>query len=118
LTNIDNELYCYSNEFHSHLPFDRLWFTSLLFDLYPLQNITKLRLENSRQKFSPTKNSLQNLTYFRNVISNPVYCTIFDPIIMYCTVSHDMVWYCVVSLVCYGMEYGMVWYGIVWYGMV
>jgi hypothetical protein len=20
-----NELYCYSNEFHSHLPFDRLW---------------------------------------------------------------------------------------------
>jgi hypothetical protein len=24
LTNIDNELYCYSNEFHSHLPFDRL----------------------------------------------------------------------------------------------
>jgi hypothetical protein len=27
LTNmyIDNELYCYSNEFHGHLPFDRLW---------------------------------------------------------------------------------------------
>ena len=25
LTNIDNELYCYSNEFHSHLPFDRLY---------------------------------------------------------------------------------------------
>ena len=25
LTNINNELYCYSNEFHSHLPFDRLW---------------------------------------------------------------------------------------------
>ena len=23
LTNTDNELYCYSNEFHSHLPFDR-----------------------------------------------------------------------------------------------
>ena len=21
---MDNELYCYSNEFHSHLPFDRL----------------------------------------------------------------------------------------------
>jgi hypothetical protein len=39
--------------------------------LCPLQNITKLRLENSRQKFSPTKNSLQNMTYFRNVISNP-----------------------------------------------
>jgi hypothetical protein len=28
--------------------------------LCPLQNITKLRLKNSRQKFSPTKNSLQN----------------------------------------------------------
>jgi hypothetical protein len=43
------------------------WFTSLLFGLWlcPLQNITKLRLENSRQKFSPTKNSLQNLTYFQ-----------------------------------------------------
>jgi hypothetical protein len=26
LTNTDNELYCYSNEFHSHLPFDRPWF--------------------------------------------------------------------------------------------
>jgi hypothetical protein len=29
LTNIDNELYnCYSSEFHTHLPFDRLclWF--------------------------------------------------------------------------------------------
>ena len=25
LTNTDNELYCYSNEFHSHLPFDRPW---------------------------------------------------------------------------------------------
>ena len=27
VNNIDNvnELYCYSNEFHSHLPFDRLW---------------------------------------------------------------------------------------------
>jgi hypothetical protein len=25
LTNIDNELYCYSNEFHSHVLFDRLW---------------------------------------------------------------------------------------------
>jgi hypothetical protein len=25
LTNIDNELHCYCNEFHSHLPFDRLW---------------------------------------------------------------------------------------------
>ena len=25
LINIDSELYCYSNEFHSHLPFDRLW---------------------------------------------------------------------------------------------
>ena len=24
LTNIDNELYCYSNEFHSHVLFDRL----------------------------------------------------------------------------------------------
>jgi hypothetical protein len=47
------------------------WFTSLLFGLFPLQNITKLRLENSWQKFSPTKNSLQNLTYFQNVISNP-----------------------------------------------
>ena len=23
LTTTDNELYCYSNEFHSHLPFDR-----------------------------------------------------------------------------------------------
>jgi hypothetical protein len=23
LTNMDKELYCYSNEFHSHLPFDR-----------------------------------------------------------------------------------------------
>jgi hypothetical protein len=23
LTNTDNELYCYSKEFHSHLPFDR-----------------------------------------------------------------------------------------------
>ena len=29
-------------------------------------------MENSRQKFSPKKNSLQNLTYFQNVISNPV----------------------------------------------
>jgi hypothetical protein len=47
------------------------WFTSLLFGLCPLQNTTKLRLENSRQTFSPTKNSLQNLTYFQNVISNP-----------------------------------------------
>jgi hypothetical protein len=37
--------------------------------------ICQLRLENSRQKFSPTKNSLQIffLTYFRNVISNPAY---------------------------------------------
>jgi hypothetical protein len=25
LTNTDNELYCYSNEFHSHLLFDRPW---------------------------------------------------------------------------------------------
>jgi hypothetical protein len=25
LTNTDNALYCYSNEFHSHLPFDRPW---------------------------------------------------------------------------------------------
>jgi hypothetical protein len=24
-TNIDNELHCYSNEFHSHLPFHKLW---------------------------------------------------------------------------------------------
>jgi hypothetical protein len=50
------------------------WFTSLLLGLWlcPLQNITKLCLENSRQKFSLTKNSLQNLTYFQNVISNPV----------------------------------------------
>ena len=49
------------------------WFTSLLFGLWlcPLQNITKLCLENSRQKFSLTKNSLQNLTYFQNVILNP-----------------------------------------------
>jgi hypothetical protein len=47
------------------------WFTSLLFGLCPLQNITKLFLENSQQKFSPTKNSLQNLTYFQNIISNP-----------------------------------------------
>ena len=31
LTNIDNELYCYSNnEFHSRLPFDRLWFTLMI----------------------------------------------------------------------------------------
>jgi hypothetical protein len=52
------------------------WFTSLLFGLCPLQNITKLRLENNRQKFSPTKNSLQNLTYFRNVISNPEEATV------------------------------------------
>jgi hypothetical protein len=22
---LSNELYCYYNEFHSHLPFDRLW---------------------------------------------------------------------------------------------
>jgi hypothetical protein len=28
LTNIDNELSCYSNEFHSHLPFDKLWVNS------------------------------------------------------------------------------------------
>ena len=35
------------------------------------EHITKLRLEIAGQKFSPTKNSLQNLTYFRNVISNP-----------------------------------------------
>jgi hypothetical protein len=26
LTDIDNELHCYSNEFHSHLPFDKLCF--------------------------------------------------------------------------------------------
>jgi hypothetical protein len=49
------------------------WFTSLLFGpaMPTPEHITKLRLENSRQTFSPTKNSLQNLTYFRNVISNP-----------------------------------------------
>jgi hypothetical protein len=29
LTNIDSEFYCYSNELHSHLPFDRLWFELL-----------------------------------------------------------------------------------------
>jgi hypothetical protein len=29
LTKIDNELYCYSNEFHSHLPFDRLWINTV-----------------------------------------------------------------------------------------
>jgi hypothetical protein len=29
LTNIDNELYCYSNEFHSHLPFNRPWHDKL-----------------------------------------------------------------------------------------
>jgi hypothetical protein len=56
------------------------WFTSLYYLAYgyicPLQNITKLRLETSRQKFSPTKNSLQNLTYFQIVISNPDYTKI------------------------------------------
>jgi hypothetical protein len=31
-----------------------------------------------RLYISPTKNSLQNLTYFRNVISNPVMVKIFD----------------------------------------
>jgi hypothetical protein len=30
LTNVDNELYCYSNEFHSHLPLDSLWFILVL----------------------------------------------------------------------------------------
>ena len=44
---------------------------TLLFGLCPFQNITKLCLENSRQKFSPKKNSLKNVTYFQNVISNP-----------------------------------------------
>jgi hypothetical protein len=29
LTNTDNELYCYSNAFHSHLPFDRPWSDAL-----------------------------------------------------------------------------------------
>ena len=35
MTNIDNELYCYSNEFHSHLPFDRPWL------IEPVKKITK-----------------------------------------------------------------------------
>jgi hypothetical protein len=26
----NNELYCYSNEFHGHLPFDRLWLVGAL----------------------------------------------------------------------------------------
>jgi hypothetical protein len=46
-------------------------YTTIIWPICPLQNITNLRLENSRQKLSPTKNSLQNLTYFQNVISNP-----------------------------------------------
>ena len=48
-----------------------LVYITIIWPICPLQNITNLRLENSRQKFSPTKNSLQNLTYFQNVISNP-----------------------------------------------
>ena len=39
LTNTDNELYCYSNEFHSHLPFDRPWFTQPL-RCHPLKRQT------------------------------------------------------------------------------
>ena len=48
-----------------------LVYITIIWPICPLQNITNLRLENSRQKFSPIKNSLQNLTYFQNVISNP-----------------------------------------------
>jgi hypothetical protein len=28
---VDNELYCYTNEFKSHLPFDRLWSNKYMF---------------------------------------------------------------------------------------
>ena len=48
-----------------------LVYITIIWPMPTPEHITKLRLENSRQKFSPTKNSLQNLTYFRNVISNP-----------------------------------------------
>ena len=47
LTNIDNELYCYSNEFHSLLPFDRLYCYVYIQNfnvLYVFQSANKLKI--------------------------------------------------------------------------
>jgi hypothetical protein len=57
LTNTDNELYCYSNEFHSHLPFDRLWFVFVF--VMPNGARLLLKRDTAIQRYSDTGTYLE-----------------------------------------------------------
>ena len=74
------------------------WIASPLLGLCPLLNISKFFFENSRENFHPTKNSLQNLTYFQNVISNPVHCFEMNVFRLFAKCNNRL---SVIGLLCY-----------------
>jgi hypothetical protein len=68
LTNTDNELYCYSNAFHSHLPFDRPWSDALKKVAITVETIIENNTITTRNSFWEARQTVFDFERFSSLM--------------------------------------------------